>query len=143
MGRIRTGRDGARRGTNPWPNLPSPRLRTILTAWLRPREHPTPTPITPWCPARSAGQGSRGRARRLGGGIHRAAPPAPTRRSESSAGNARRPARAVQPEETLQQAVLARMGGVRAGVDSVVHHDVDGFSSPPSSAPLPVHQDEA
>uniref|UniRef100_A0A8R7TQD7 Uncharacterized protein n=1 Tax=Triticum urartu TaxID=4572 RepID=A0A8R7TQD7_TRIUA len=42
-----------------------------------------------------------------------------------------------------EQAVLAQMGGVRAGVDSVVHHDVDGFSSPPSSAPLPVHQDEA
>ncbi|KAI4999907.1 hypothetical protein ZWY2020_004496 [Hordeum vulgare] len=35
---------------------------------------------------------------------------------------------------TLSQGVFAQMGGDRPGVDPVLHHDADNFSSPPSSS---------
>lgn len=85
-------------------------------------------------------QCSTGRARSPGDVIHRAAAlphdPAATapRRSESFV--ATPSARHVQ--ETLPQTMFAGMGGDRPGVDRVVHHDADDFSSPPSSAPLPL-----
>ncbi|XP_044318341.1 uncharacterized protein [Triticum aestivum] len=143
------------RGTHPSPTSHPPRLRTIPTACCAVASLPHPPPSLPDV-RRDLGGSALADARAVWAAASTARRPCPAsptprrsaplrwcHRSESSGGNARRQAHAVQREETLQQAVLARMGGDRAGVDSVVHDDADGFSSPPSSAPLPLRQNQA
>ncbi|XP_044414742.1 uncharacterized protein [Triticum aestivum] len=145
-------------GTHPSTHPPPPpRLRTIPTAGCAVASLPHPPPSLPavwhysgeiWGAALSRTRAQSGRRHPPRGAPARRPPPraAPLRRchrSESSGGNARRQAHDVQHEETLQQAMLAQMGRDRAGVDSVVHDDADGFSSPPSSAPLPLRQNQA